>query len=82
MEADVDRRSVTSSRLEGLLDTFRGLLCDRESGFQQLPGIFPDVALLEYGASRDQDLSARARNIRDRIVVYSTVDFNPKLQAP
>src|SRR5258706_16197661 len=65
-----DRREILSS-----------LDCGFAGGFQQLPGVFLRVALLEYGAACDQDLSTGAHNVRYGVVMNAAVHFNAKLQA-
>jgi hypothetical protein len=58
-----------------------GLVCGFAGGFQQLPGVFLRVALLEYGAACDQDLSTGAHNVRHGVVVEAAVHLHAKLQA-
>jgi len=58
-----------------------GLLCGIEGGLQELPGIFTRVPLLEYGATRDQDLGTCPHNVCDGVVMDAAVDFNAEAEA-
>jgi hypothetical protein len=69
-------RSVCQDRREILTS----LVCGFAGGFQQLPGVFLRVALLEYSAACDQDLSTGAHKVRHGVVV-DTTHFNAKFHA-
>jgi hypothetical protein len=57
-----------------------GLLCGIESGFQELPGIFTGLSMLEYSAARDQDLGTGTHYVGDSLVIDATVDFNAEAE--
>ena len=46
-----------------------------------MPGVFLRVALLEYSAACDQDLSTGAHNVRYGVVVDTAAHFNAKFHA-
>jgi len=51
-----------------------------ERVFQEMPGIFTWVPLLEYGAACDQDLGACAHDLRDSVVMDAAVNFNAEAE--
>jgi len=54
--------------------------CGIERRFQEMPGIFSGIPLLEYGAACDQDLGAGTHDLCDSLVMDAAVDFNPKVE--
>lgn len=58
-----------------------GLAYRALGGFQKLPHAFTGIALIEYGAARDQDFSASAHDVRYGVAVYTAVHFNTKVQS-
>jgi hypothetical protein len=56
------------------------LLCGVESGFQELPGIFTGISMLEYGAARDQNLGTGTHYVGDGVVMDATVNFNAEAE--
>jgi len=46
-----------------------------------VPGIFPWIALREYGAACDQDFCAGVDNVRERVVVNAAVYLNAEQEA-
>ena len=61
-------------------ETLNALLYGIESGLQELPGIFTWVPLLEYGATRDQDLGTGTHYVGDCLVMDATVNFNAEAE--
>jgi hypothetical protein len=57
-----------------------GLLCGVESGFQKLPGISAWLSMLEYSATRDQDLGTGTHYFGDGVVMDATVNFNAEAE--
>jgi hypothetical protein len=51
-----------------------------ERGFEETPGIFTWVSLLEDGAACDQDLGACANDLRDSVVMDAAVHFNAEAE--
>jgi hypothetical protein len=57
-----------------------GLLCDVESGFQELPGISTGLSMLEYSAACDQYLRTGTHYVADRLVMDAAVHFNAEAE--
>jgi hypothetical protein len=57
-----------------------GLLCGIESRFQEAPGIFTGISLLEYGAACDQDFSSCTHDVCDGVVMDAAVNFNAEAE--
>ena len=55
-------------------------ICGMAGGFEKPSGAFPGIAVFEDGAARDQDLSPRADNVRDCVVMNAAVHFNAELK--
>ena len=56
------------------------MLCGIESRFQEAPGIFTGVSLLEYGATGDQDFGAGTHDVCDGVVMDAAVDFDAEAE--
>jgi hypothetical protein len=57
-----------------------GLLCGIASRFQEAPGIFTGVSLLEYGATGDQDFGTGTHDVCDGVVMDAAVDFDAEAE--
>jgi hypothetical protein len=57
-----------------------GLFCGIARGFQEAPGIFTGVSLLEYGAACDQDLGTGTHYVTDCLVMDAAVNFNAEAE--